>query len=194
MSTYLVFHGYSQSPDIIGNKLKKLFPNDTTLLIPQAPLQVDDGKYGWFPLDRTDLKSGSINISNSDISMIVSCDMEHNSNSMKDDEILIVDGIIAFSQGCLAAILLLSVGKIYAPNLLLFSPIPCPKEWEYIIPLGIKCKIYLGAKDDLVSVEHSLKVLSALGCNDLEIVKHRWGHVIPSTHDYKLEYISFLTL
>lgn len=195
-ATYLVLHGYYQSAEIIKKKLKAVIPKsikdpsndqprDLELIIPNAPLNIDDDKYGWFPLDKIDLTNGVVTIDDNDISTVLNYDLGTSINRF--------DGVIAFSQGCLAAAVLLGSGKIHTSKLLLFSPIPTPKHipWKYTLPTGIKCKVYLGCEDTLVPSRYSLEFIHALGHNDIEITEHRWGHVIPSTQHYKLEYNSF---
>lgn len=180
--TYLILHGYRQSADVISKKVKGLFPKDVDLVIPNGPLIVDNEFYGWFPLERIDLVDGVVTINAEDIIKIVSCNISGK-----------YDAVIAFSQGCLAAGLLIGSGKVTTHKLLLFSPIPVPSLWPYTLPGGtIQAKIYIGARDTLVSGRHSLSFLPALGCNNIEIVEHRWGHVIPSTKEYKLDYNKFI--
>lgn len=180
---YLVLHGYYQSADIIRKKIKGLFPK-VNLIIPNGPLKVEDDKYGWFPLNKIDLVNGDITIDETDISTVLDHNLQISPNYF--------DGVIAFSQGCLAAAVLLGSGKISTSKLLLFSPIPIPKvSWNYTLPSGITCRLYVGKDDTLVSNELSLEFIPALGNNEVDIIEHRWGHVIPTTQQYKLEYSIF---
>lgn len=187
MSTYLVLHGYIQSSDIIRKKLKGFFGQDVNLIIPNAPIKIEsqevDDRYGWFPLDKIDLATAKTVTTDEDILRVLN---NYDFSSTK------IDGIIAFSQGCLAAALLLGANKVKTNKLLLFSPIPCPLNWKYTIPNSIDCKLYYGVADTLVIPKHSLAFVPALGNNHIETIEHRWGHVIPSTKQYKAEYNKFL--
>lgn len=183
MATYLVLHGYHQNADIILKKVKDLLPKNSTLVVPNGPLTVEDGLNAWFPLSRIDLKNGIVTINRNDIAVILT--QEYTTTKF--------DGIIAFSQGCLAAITLLGAGKIFAPKLLLFSPIPIVKDFPYTLPDNIKSRVYIGMKDDLVHPSHSRDFAAFLG-SETKCIDHMWGHVIPSTAQYKSEYSDFLTL
>ena len=200
MPVYLVLHGYYQSADIIAKKLKGFFGANTTLIIPNGPLKVDDDKYGWFPLDKIDLQNGLVTIDESDIEKLLAYDFgfipkldcEQSDNITEQRSVIKLDGIIAFSQGCLAAAALLGACKITSSKLLLFSPIPGPELWKYTIPDTVQCELYIGTEDDLVIPEHSLRFLPLIGHNNVKVIKHRWGHVIPSTGEYKSRYRAFL--
>lgn len=181
MQTYLVLHGYHQSADVISKKIKDLLPKNSTLIIPNGPLIVEDGMRGWFPLSKINLETGMVTLDQNDIAVILAHDFE----------VTKFDAIIAFSQGCLAAVTLLSTGKIFAPKLLLFSPIPNPVEFPYTLTGGVRSRVYIGMKDDLVAPDHSRAFANILGDN-VVVVEHRWGHVIPSTGHYKQEYATFL--
>ncbi len=180
--TYLVLHGYIQSSEIIRKKIKNLLGKNVNLIIPDAPLKVESDKYGWFPLSKCDLQTGITSVDDTDIKIVLDMNLPSK-----------VDGVIAFSQGCLAAGLLIGSGKVQTNKLLLFSPIPCPNNWNYTIPNGVDCQLYYGVEDTLVTPARSLLFIPALGNNNIAKFEHRWGHVIPSTTSHRKEYIKFLT-
>lgn len=172
MPTYLILHGYGQSSAIMTKKMKELLPSGATLIVPNGPLVLEQGMRGWFPLSKEDLMSNNVTF---DPSEIISFKFE----------ITTFDAIIASSQGCSAAVTLLKHRVVSTPRLLLFSP------FVSLECLGddIKCRVYIGVKDTLVSPQYSKDCVGNKG----EIVEHRWGHVIPSTKQYKQEYATFLT-
>ena len=184
---YLVLHGYKQSGDIIAKKFKGFLGKDVTLVTPDGPLLLDNEQqlYGWFPLELIDLTNGKVEIRDTDITDIIDHigKMENN----------YYDGVVAFSQGCLAASLLVGTKTIITNKLLLFSPIPVPDEWPHSIKESVSAKIYIGLKDDLVYPRFSMKFIPTLGENPVEVIEHRWGHVIPSTSEHRKNYVKFLT-
>lgn len=180
---YLILHGYHQSSEIISKKIKGLFDKNATFDIPTGPLVLEDGTYGWFPLDKIDLNSGIVTVDHNDISKVFECGIQGT-----------YDAIIAFSQGCLTAALLVGSGSVITNKLLLFSPIPAPIVWPYVVKSAtVNANVYIGQNDTLVSENHSLSFLPVLGDNKVEIIKHRWGHVICTTKAYKEAYHKFLT-
>lgn len=171
MPRYLVLHGYHQSSEVIAKKIKGLFNKNATFDIPDGPLIVEDDLRGWFPLSKIDLITGTVTIDENDINTVLQCDIQGS-----------YDAVIAFSQGCLTAALLVGAKKVITSKLLLFSPISYPTEWPYIIEAStISAKVYIGEHDTLVPNQHSLSFISALGNNDVEVITHRWGHIICST-------------
>lgn len=185
MPKYLVLHGYFQSADIISKRLLPLLPKQASYTIPDAPLPVDANTYGWFPLNKIDLSQGTISINSDDIEMVLNQDLGTDETEF--------DGVIAFSQGCLAAIVLLASDRIRTKKLLLFSPIPAPiTQTSMKIPKDIECLVYIGQEDPLIQPQCRKTFVDLLKDNRVEIIEHRWGHVIPSTSEYKQQYALFL--
>jgi len=134
--------------------------------------------------------NGNIVISDSDINHVLTYNIDEHPDGSKPKY---YDAVIAFSQGCLAANLLIASNIISTSKLLLFSPIPAPVSWKYIIKDNtVQADVYVGENDDLVTPEQSLLFISMLGLNDIKIIKHRWGHVIPTSKEYKILYHEFL--
>lgn len=184
MPNYLILHGYNQSATIITNKIKPLLPRNSTLFVPNAPLHIGDDRYAWFPLEKIDLLEGTISVDDNDIFNIA----KHNLGTQLEE----FDGVIAFSQGCFAAIVLIHCGVVSTDKLLLFSPIPCPQTWTNIIPRNIDCLAYIGKQETLLSEKYTRAFARAFNKDNILIIEHRWGHVIPSTSEYKRQYASFL--
>lgn len=161
-----------------------MLPKNVTLIIPNGPLSLGENCYGWFPLTKEYLTKGTVILENNDIRSII----------MSNYGCEKVDAVIAFSQGCLAAAVLLKYGIIESPKLIAFShispPISFPEEfWLEVDLTKIKTLVYVGKEDNLVSPAHSKKFSELF---DGAVIEHRWGHVIPSTSEYKIQYDKFL--
>lgn len=181
MPTYLIFHGYRQSSEIIRSKIGKLLPKDATLIVPNGPLDIGDGFYGWFPLNKIELTTGKLSLTDEDVKLV--------ENQTYPPS---VDGIIGFSQGCVMAALLVAKGIVKTNRLLLFSPIPWP--WDYTIPPNsVTVQLYIGLGDTLVLPAISRLFLPCLTGNQVTIIDHKWGHVIPSSGAFRSGYKKFLT-
>lgn len=182
MKRYLLIHGYKQSGSLITKKVKPLIAKNSEIVAPNGSYIIGDDLYGWFPLEIVHLTNFDIKVNEHDINKIL--ETFRNLNDTK------YDGVIAFSQGCLIASLLLSEGIITTDKIILFSPIPLPNSWSYYFPTNLLAEIYIGERDDLVYLD--LKFVELLNQFNVKIIKHRWGHVIPSTSEYKKLYQSFL--
>lgn len=184
MPNYLILHGYSQSAETITNKIRPLLPKNVTLFVPNAPMRIEQGQYAWFPLNKINLFEGEVILDDNDIHTILG----HNLGT----KLYEFDAVIAFSQGCLAAMILLGYGAIVTSKLLLFSPIPCPKTLTGIVPDYVETLAYIGEKETFILPKYVRAFLPGFNKDRITVVEHRWGHVIPSTSEYKKQYTLFL--
>lgn len=177
MVVCLVLHGYNQSADIIARRMREILPQDISLVIPNGVLSLGDSKYGWFPLSKEEISKGQCTVEETDL---------ENINITGE-----YDCVIGFSQGCMVATYLLAHNRISSPKLLLFSPIPLPTKFLILLDSSIKCKGFIGKKDDLVSPIHSETFVNSVSLNPM-IYHHAWGHVIPTKSEYKKIYSMFI--
>src|SRR5690606_36282122 len=143
MKRYLLIHAYKQCGNIITKKIKPLIDKNSELVAPNGTYIIGDNLYGWFPLEIVDIINFDVKVDEYDINKIM--------NVFRNLNYTNYDGVIAFSQGCLIASLLLSEGIITTDRVILFSPIHLPSSWSYCFSNNILVEIYIGERDDLVN-------------------------------------------
>ncbi len=208
MPRILVLHGYTQSAKIIREKLVKFLPTLANYIVPDAPLKLDqtkgvgeegeendDGnkKFGWFPLSKEQLHENGVVVTEDDVTILKDYATIHAWHGH-------YDAVIAYSQGCLVAQILLERQIITSAKLLYFCPIPLPVQPLLSLPCTILTRIYLGGGDIWVPetntsfIDYHTKSRQAFANDNhlLEIKRHAKGHTIPVNKPYRTEYGSFL--
>jgi predicted esterase len=190
----LVLHGYTQSCEVIREKLVKHLPN-AQYIVTNAPLKLEeegDGKYGWFPLSKANLQEDNVIVTEDDVSLLANHFINLGWNGH-------YDAVIAYSQGCLATQILLDRQIIYSDKLLYFCPIPLPPKPLLTLPCTIKTRIYLGEGDVWVPETntsfldyHSKSHQECANTENLVIKRHSKGHTIPINKTFREEYAAFL--
>lgn len=191
----LVLHGFRQSSAIIRDRLVRHLPKNIEYTVPNAPIllpleEINEDRYGWFPLTKNQLMEDNVQISETDIEILVT----YSKNFAGE-----YDAIIAYSQGCMAAQILIDRKIIHTSKKLYIAPIPMPKTQESIFSneCRIPVLIYIGKGDLWVPNEHTSFLDWHEQCHKngdlLEIRYHSKGHNIPVTRQYRDEYAAFLT-
>lgn len=187
MPRYLYLHGYRQNAAIAAAKINKLF-GAAEIIIPNGPLVVEEEFRGWLALEKSDLQHGNYLYTMDDYQ---SCS-QYLANYLSDQDGNF-DAIIGFSQGCLAAIIGLYYGVIKTKKLIFFSPVPIAPEFPLKLQdYSFHILLMVGDNDSLVPPEKSQTFTNCLGVNEQRIVRHRWGHVVPSSSPNRQLYQSFL--
>lgn len=184
----LVLHGYGQTPTetLISwlktiytskkatrfkeNVEKYLIIDDDEYFLPNGFLKLDSG-YGWFEKEKVDFDTKTNKANQEDINNII------NSDIIGD-----FDLVIAFSQGCFTATVLLDNNRITTKKLILFCPVFIHDHHikNKIIPTTL---IYRGSNDTLASYPESNYYDFMF--ENVEYKTHPTGHVIPSDAESK---------
>lgn len=185
-----MLHGYGQDASIIHKTLRNMFNvrelAGMDIMTPNAPLSVikDDMQvYGWFPLQKIDLKNGMCLVTWEDYELVL-----RHMELFKGH----YDVVIGFSQGCLAALLLACSSYITVDRMLLFSPIVGTADVLRVLP-NTDVMVFVGDRDDLVLPQHSVDYITQIKAKTLVIEHHKGGHYVPTTAESKRRYKEFVS-
>lgn len=170
----LALHGYMQNATIMRSKMQKLFgATATNIVCPEGSYMITEGQYGWWPLASK-----------------VMFNKPHSYTDMNDFFLPFTEGwygqdkeydiVVGFSQGAVAATILLAQGLIDAQLIVLMSGSDImdirfiPEESIDIKALGI-----VGETDSLCSIDDTKQLLSHYATST--IISHKHGHVIPTS-------------
>lgn len=192
----LVLHGFTQSSATIQKKLVNYLPKEGFVYtIPDGHISLDnEGHHAWFMLTAEQLQQDQV--------IVVQKDVDDLFEYAKQNFGGVYDVVIGYSQGCLAAELLIQSGIVSCDKALFLSPIPLPKDGilltQSTTPRNIKTRIYVGAGDAWVPgqhtsfLDHQRQLLSATP-QLLDILTHPKGHNIPVNKTYRDQYRDFLS-
>jgi predicted esterase len=181
----LLLHGYGQSGDLYLKKIKNIlgaeFMSQFQVFSPNAPINLSDGKYGWFNIGIPHEKSPNRVV-------------EVVNNSLNGADPLKPLYVISFSQGGSVAemMILQNLFRIPPSKAILISPSGIPKTTFTSIPT-IPILVYMGIRESLSGISKRDFTSNSLLYSELcEIEVHDQGHVIPSKSKYKTQMREFI--
>lgn len=169
----LALHGYMQNSTIMRKKMEALFgKNKHDIVCLNGTYNVCDDSYGWWLLPNKDIFNKPHTY----------CNIEDTLNIRLEDRVF--DLIVGFSQGSVAATILLDRGIVETKHVVLMSGSDImdvnylPKNTLDVNALGI-----IGDSDTLCSIDDTNSLLKHYKISS--IMHHKYGHVIPTHKDIK---------